>query len=147
MPLVLALGVQFASQAEVGPAQPDLASYRYPDADLGAAYSPAATQFKLWAPTATAVAVVLYADATQAATVTVPLQRSPTGIWSGSIAGDCQGKYYQYAITHPSTTTHQRLTEAARLEQGITQGLLRLSAGLEDASDLVEDIEGALGAL
>ncbi|HEX7652980.1 MAG TPA: type I pullulanase [Verrucomicrobiae bacterium] len=104
LPLVLALGVQFASQAEVGPAQPDLASYRYPDADLGAAYSPAATQFKLWAPTATAVAVVLYADATQAATVTVPLQRSPTGIWSGSIAGDCQGKYYQYAITHPSTT-------------------------------------------
>ena len=35
-------------------------------------------------------------------------------------------------ITHPSTTTHQRLSEAARLELGITQGMLRLSVGLED---------------
>ena len=36
-------------------------------------------------------------------------------------------------ITHPATTTHQRLSEEARLELGITQGLLRLSVGLEDA--------------
>jgi O-succinylhomoserine sulfhydrylase len=50
-------------------------------------------------------------------------------------------------ITHPSTTTHQRLTEEARLEQGITQGLLRLSVGLEDAGDLADDVEGALNAL
>ena len=47
-------------------------------------------------------------------------------------------------ITHPSTTTHQRLTEAARLEQGITQGMLRLSVGLEDVDDLVEDLTQAL---
>ena len=39
-------------------------------------------------------------------------------------------------ITHPSTTTHQRFSEEARLEQGITQGLLRLSVGLEDPDDL-----------
>ena len=50
-------------------------------------------------------------------------------------------------ITHPSTTTHQRLTEAARLEQGITQGLLRLSVGLEDVDDLSEDLDRALDAL
>jgi O-succinylhomoserine sulfhydrylase len=50
-------------------------------------------------------------------------------------------------ITHPSTTTHQRVTEAARLEQGITQGLLRLSAGLEDPDDLIEDVEAALRTL
>jgi O-succinylhomoserine sulfhydrylase len=47
-------------------------------------------------------------------------------------------------ITHPTTTTHQRLSEAARLEQGITPGLLRLSVGLEDVEDLWEDIEPAL---
>ena len=47
-------------------------------------------------------------------------------------------------ITHPTTTTHQRLTEAARLEQGITPGLLRLSVGLEDVEDLWEDLEPAL---
>jgi O-succinylhomoserine sulfhydrylase len=49
-------------------------------------------------------------------------------------------------ITHPSTTTHQRLTEEARLELGITQGLLRLSVGLEDPDDLAADLDRALGA-
>ena len=47
-------------------------------------------------------------------------------------------------ITHPTTTTHQRLSEAARLEQGITPGTLRLSIGLEDVEDLWEDLEPAL---
>ena len=47
-------------------------------------------------------------------------------------------------ITHPSTTTHQRLSEEARLELGITQGMLRLSVGLEDADDLAEDLDRAL---
>ena len=50
-------------------------------------------------------------------------------------------------ITHPSTTTHQRLSEEARLELGITQGLLRLSVGLEDVEDLCEDLIGALDGL
>ncbi|MBX3495146.1 MAG: O-succinylhomoserine sulfhydrylase [Parvibaculum sp.] len=47
-------------------------------------------------------------------------------------------------ITHPATTTHQRLTPEARAELGIGEGLLRLSVGLEDAGDLIEDIERAL---
>jgi O-succinylhomoserine sulfhydrylase len=50
-------------------------------------------------------------------------------------------------VTHPSTTTHQRLSEEARLELGITQGMLRLSVGLEDPEDLADDIKGALDAL
>jgi O-succinylhomoserine sulfhydrylase len=50
-------------------------------------------------------------------------------------------------VTHPSTTTHQRLTEEARREQGITQGLLRLSVGLEDRDDLAEDLDRALATL
>ena len=49
-------------------------------------------------------------------------------------------------VTHPSTTTHQRLSEAARLDQGITQGLLRLSVGLEDPDDLIDDLSRALYA-
>jgi O-succinylhomoserine sulfhydrylase len=49
-------------------------------------------------------------------------------------------------VTHPSTTTHQRLSEEARREQGITQGLLRLSVGLEDPDDLAEDLDRALAA-
>lgn len=47
-------------------------------------------------------------------------------------------------ICHPSTTTHQRMSEEARLEFGITQGMLRLSVGLEDPDDLLEDLAQAL---
>lgn len=47
-------------------------------------------------------------------------------------------------ITHPATTTHQRLTEEQQLASGITPGLLRFSAGLEDAGDLIEDLVQAL---
>ncbi|MFN4124804.1 O-succinylhomoserine sulfhydrylase [Pannonibacter indicus] len=49
-------------------------------------------------------------------------------------------------ITHPSTTTHKNVAEEARLELGITEGMLRLSVGLEDPLDLIEDIERALAA-
>jgi O-succinylhomoserine sulfhydrylase len=47
-------------------------------------------------------------------------------------------------ITHPATTTHQRFTEEVRQEAGITQGLLRLSVGLENTDDLLKDLEFAL---
>ena len=47
-------------------------------------------------------------------------------------------------ITHPRTTTHQRLSEEVRLESGITPGLLRLSVGLEAADDLIADLEYGL---
>ena len=47
-------------------------------------------------------------------------------------------------ITHPRTTTHQRLSEEARLESGITPGLLRLSIGLEAADDLIADLDYGL---
>ena len=50
-------------------------------------------------------------------------------------------------ITHPSTTTHQRMTEEARLAAGITQGMLRLSVGLEDAEDLIDDLKRGLAAI
>jgi O-succinylhomoserine sulfhydrylase len=47
-------------------------------------------------------------------------------------------------ITHPATTTHQRLTPEQRANVGITEGLLRLSVGLEDPQDLIEDLDAAL---
>jgi O-succinylhomoserine sulfhydrylase len=49
-------------------------------------------------------------------------------------------------ITHPATTTHKNLTDEARAELGIDPGTLRLSIGLEDASDLIEDVAAALKA-
>jgi O-succinylhomoserine sulfhydrylase len=47
-------------------------------------------------------------------------------------------------LTHPRTTTHQRLTEDVRLESGITPGTLRLSVGLEAVDDLIKDLEYGL---
>jgi len=47
-------------------------------------------------------------------------------------------------ITHPATTTHQRLAADVRAELGITDGMLRLSVGLEDEADLCDDIARAL---
>lgn len=47
-------------------------------------------------------------------------------------------------ITHPTTTTHQRLTPAQRAELGIGDGLVRYSAGLEHADDIIEDLLTAL---
>ena len=47
-------------------------------------------------------------------------------------------------LAHPATTTHQRFDEKVREEMGITQSLLRLSVGLEDADDLIADLSYAL---
>jgi len=47
-------------------------------------------------------------------------------------------------VTHPATTTHQRLTPEARAELGISEGFIRFSAGLEHKDDLIEDLAAAL---
>ncbi len=47
-------------------------------------------------------------------------------------------------ITHPATTTHQRLSPAQRESLGIGEGLVRLSVGLEDTGDLIADVTRAL---
>ncbi|MDE1939204.1 MAG: O-succinylhomoserine sulfhydrylase [Alphaproteobacteria bacterium] len=47
-------------------------------------------------------------------------------------------------ITHPATTTHQRLSPEARAALGVSDGMLRISVGLEDPADLCEDLEQAL---
>ncbi|MDX2155369.1 MAG: O-succinylhomoserine sulfhydrylase [Hyphomicrobiaceae bacterium] len=50
-------------------------------------------------------------------------------------------------ITHPATTTHQRLKPELKAELGITDGLVRLSVGLEAPADLIRDIDHGLAAL
>jgi O-succinylhomoserine sulfhydrylase len=49
-------------------------------------------------------------------------------------------------VTHPATTTHQRLTPEARAELGIFDNSVRLSIGLEDVRDLMADLDQALAA-
>jgi len=48
-------------------------------------------------------------------------------------------------ITHPASTTHMQVPPADLAKAGVTEGLVRLSVGLEDADDLIEDLAKALG--
>jgi O-succinylhomoserine sulfhydrylase len=50
-------------------------------------------------------------------------------------------------VTHPATTTHQRLKPEQRAHLGIGEGMIRLSVGLEDVDDLIEDLDQAFGVL
>ncbi|MEL7082758.1 MAG: aminotransferase class I/II-fold pyridoxal phosphate-dependent enzyme, partial [Pseudomonadota bacterium] len=50
-------------------------------------------------------------------------------------------------LTHPATTTHQRLPEDQKDALGITPGLVRMSVGLEDPADLLADITGSLSSI
>ena len=43
-------------------------------------------------------------------------------------------------ITHPATTTHARISQAERDAAGISEGLLRVAVGLEDVSDIEQDL-------
>ena len=55
--------------------------------------------------------------------------------------GDCRS-----LVIHPASTTHFRMTDEALAQAGIGQGTIRLSIGLEDADDLIDDIKRALKA-
>ena len=49
-------------------------------------------------------------------------------------------------ITHPATMTHAAIPKEQREARGVTDGLLRLSVGIEDAGDLISDLDRAIGA-
>jgi O-acetylhomoserine (thiol)-lyase len=55
--------------------------------------------------------------------------------------GDCRS-----LVIHPASTTHFRMSDEALAGAGITQGTIRLSIGLEDPDDLIEDLKRALKA-
>jgi pullulanase len=78
----------------------DLSGYRYSGDDLGAVYGLRETAIKLWAPTAKDVRVLLFNDATDESSQNIPMARGGNGVWSASLKGDMDGKYYLYEITH-----------------------------------------------
>jgi cystathionine gamma-lyase/cystathionine beta-lyase/cystathionine gamma-lyase/homocysteine desulfhydrase len=50
-------------------------------------------------------------------------------------------------ISHPATMTHAALGEAGRLKIGLTDGMVRISVGIEEVGDILTDLEQALGAI
>lgn len=76
-------------------------SYTYAGDDLGSTYAAAKTDFRVWAPTASAVNLVTYTSATQAtddATV-IPMTSDVKGTWIASVNGDKHGLVYNYRVT------------------------------------------------
>ena len=47
-------------------------------------------------------------------------------------------------LHHPASSTHRQLTDSQLIAAGITQGLIRLSVGLENIDDILEDLQQAM---
>jgi O-succinylhomoserine sulfhydrylase len=50
-------------------------------------------------------------------------------------------------MTHPASTTHSSLTPEVRAEMGVSEAMLRISVGLEDPQDLIDDLAQALHSI
>lgn len=68
------------------------------DAALGATYSPEATTFRVFAPTATAVAVTLFDESVGGVGAPHQMQYSIAGVWEAKVPGDLKGKYYTLTV-------------------------------------------------
>ncbi len=49
-------------------------------------------------------------------------------------------------MVHPASTTHRQLSESRLAEAGVSPGLVRISVGIEDADDIIDDLDQALTA-
>ena len=76
-------------------------AYTYTGDDLGSTYTAAKTDFRVWAPTASAVSLVTYASATadKASGTVTPMTSSAKGTWTASLSGDRHGQVYMYRVT------------------------------------------------
>ncbi len=77
-------------------------AFTYTGSDLGASWSPEGTSFRLWAPTAKAVSVLLYRSGTagtQDLMDTIPMACAENGTWVASRQGDLNGVYYTYRVS------------------------------------------------
>lgn len=85
-------------------------SYLYQGNDLGAVYTPQATTLKLWAPMARDVAVEQFDNAHTSSFQLTPMICDSNGIWSVTLNGNLDGKYYLYQITLPGVNGRQPAT-------------------------------------
>lgn len=81
--------------------------YTYQGSDLGACWTSDATRFRLWAPTAQAVSINLYAGGTagiEDRIRSVPMTPDVKGTWIAEVQGDLNGTYYTYQVTVDGTS-------------------------------------------
>lgn len=78
--------------------------FHYSGSDLGVSYSPKETSFKVWAPTAKNIALIIYDQGEGGEGGQIPLKPAEKGVWSITVKGDLEGRYYNYLVTHQDTT-------------------------------------------
>lgn len=74
------------------------ALYTYTGDDLGNTYTPTATRFRLWAPTASAAMLVVYPTPDKSLPTEVPMSKDLKGTWVATLAGDRHGTIYTYRV-------------------------------------------------
>ena len=130
------------------------------------AHSAAALELAIWLEQQASVTKVFYAGLESHPQHELAKQQQSGfgGIIAFEVKGDKQGAWTvingtqwlsitanlgdtKTTITHPATTTHGRLTEEARAEAGISDGLIRISVGLEDVADIQADLNTGLNLL
>jgi pullulanase len=98
-------------------------SFYYNGADLGFTYTPAQTNFKVWAPTATKVSLALYNDEgayegpfvkDNTGGMEAPMTRSENGVWSINVQDDLLNKFYLYKVEFADGTTNYAVDPYAR---------------------------------
>jgi pullulanase len=88
----------------------DATLYSSPDTTLGAIYSPASTTFRLFAPTAQSVSLILYnGPAGPDGRSATPMRATGKGIWEATIPGDLQGKFYMLLPKGSGLPAHETL--------------------------------------
>lgn len=98
--------------------------YVYHGDDLGASYTPTATAFRVWAPTASDMSVLLYRSESGPLTKLVEMQRSDNGTWYVQVTGDLLNWYYLYLVTVQGVTQTAVDPYARALAINATRGMI-----------------------
>lgn len=99
------------------------------DGDLGALYTPHGTTFRVWAPAASSLSVLIYATGDAEESVAHPMERDVQGTWVLVLDGDLHGVYYNYLVT-VNEVTHEAVDPYAKAvgvngERGMVVDLAR----------------------
>lgn len=78
--------------------------YHYHGSDLGVTYTKTRSKFRLWAPTAEKVMLIIYPTGGDSSGEHHPMQRAEQGTWVAELSGDLHGVYYNYLTTHDGFT-------------------------------------------
>jgi pullulanase len=98
--------------------------YLYHGDDLGNSYQPEATSFRLWAPTASDVQVLLYETEIGPLQREIAMQRGANGTWYAQVSGDLQNWYYLYQVTVHGMTQNSVDPYVKAIAVNATRGMI-----------------------